>query len=569
MSYLVLARKYRPMFFKDVVGQQHVTKTLQNAVEQKRVANAYLFSGPRGVGKTTVARILSKALNCEQGPTITPCNTCSFCVEINESRSLDVFEIDGASNRGIDEVRNLRESLRYSPNPGKHRIYIIDEVHMLTNEAFNALLKTLEEPPKNVLFVFATTESHKVPATILSRCQRFDFKRISNKKIIEQLKLLCEKEKIEIDEESLRHITNKGDGSMRDAESILDQIIAYAGKKITAKDVENLLGIINQELFFQVTDLITKGDVKGGIDLSARIFIEGYDFSEVLIGLSEHFRNILVVKTTKTTSELDVSEEVAQKYLSRIDDFEVEDLLRLIKISSDTEYIIRRSSNARLHLEMALVKMINLNKSVTLSQLLEKFDEVKKKANTPTRINEFPKSSFTSTTKVANNNQKKTNDFLEKINGSPVSIIKETIKQTDSTNNGQAGEESHFTLENIEDKWEIVIERVKKKKIAVGTCLAEGWPINLNGKILEITFDPQNSFQMSNVERNRDVVQEIIAEILESPIKIKCLKDEKGVLKDIKKITPVFDKKSNFEQLVNENKIVKNIVDTFDTELIE
>ncbi|NOY59306.1 MAG: DNA polymerase III subunit gamma/tau, partial [Calditrichaeota bacterium] len=253
MSYVVLARKYRPMFFKDVVGQQHVTKTLQNAIEQNRIANAYLFSGPRGVGKTTVARLLAKALNCEHGPTIKPCNECSSCIEINESRSLDVFEIDGASNRGIDEIRNLRESLRYSPNPGKHRIYIIDEVHMLTNEAFNALLKTLEEPPTNVLFIFATTEAHKVPTTILSRCQRFDFKRMSNKSIADQLRELAAKEKIEIDEESLRLIANKADGSMRDGESILDQVIAFAGTKIDSAQVADLLGIIDQELFFQVS----------------------------------------------------------------------------------------------------------------------------------------------------------------------------------------------------------------------------------------------------------------------------------------------------------------------------
>jgi len=567
MSYLVLARKYRPMLFDEVVGQQHVTKTLQNAIQQNRIANAYLFSGPRGVGKTTVARILAKALNCETGPTVTPCDKCSYCVEINESRSLDVFEIDGASNRGIDEVRNLRDSLRYSPNPGKHRIYIIDEVHMLTNEAFNALLKTLEEPPKNVLFIFATTESHKVPATILSRCQRFDFKRITNKKINEQLKLLCEKEEIQIDEESLRHITNKGDGSMRDSESILDQIIAYAGKIVTAKDVESLLGIINQDLYFQVTDYIINGDVKSGIDLSAQIFIEGYDFSEFLIGLSEHFRNILVVKTTKATSELDVSEEVAQRYQSICDAFEIEDLLRLTKISSDTEYFIRRSSSARLHLEMALVKMINLKKSVTLSQLLQKYDTVKKKADTPARINDQPKADFPVIKPPTA--PPKTYSSSPATHKAPAGQSQEKNEQADPGHNTLEDSTTPLTLEIIEENWQQVVENVKSKKIAVGSCLAEGWPVSLNGKLLEISFDPQNSFQMSNVDRNRREVQEIMTETLHSPIKIKCIRDEKGQLKNVKKVAAVYDKKSQFEQLKNENKMIKNIVDTFNTDLIE
>ncbi|MBN2413798.1 DNA polymerase III subunit gamma/tau [candidate division KSB1 bacterium] len=566
MSYLVLARKYRPMFFEQVVGQQHVTKTLQNAIQQNRIANAYLFSGPRGVGKTTVARILAKALNCEKGPTITPCDKCSYCVEINESRSLDVFEIDGASNRGIDEVRNLRDSLRYSPNPGKHRIYIIDEVHMLTNEAFNALLKTLEEPPKNVLFIFATTESHKVPATILSRCQRFDFKRITNKKISEQLKMLCEKEEIQIDEESLRHITNKGDGSMRDSESILDQIIAYAGKTVTAGDVESLLGIINQDLFFQVTDYIINGDVKGGIDLSGQIFIEGYDFSEFLTGLSEHFRNILVVKTTKAISELDVSEEVAQRYLSLCDAFEVEDLLRLIKISSDTEYIVRRSSSARLHLEMALVKMINMNKSVMLSQLLQNV-ELKKKADTPTRVNDYPTASFS--TFKPQTAPPKTNGYPKKITNSQPDQEIEENEELQNDFNAKEETDHQPTLDEIEENWERIIENVKSKKIAVGSCLAEGWPVSINGKLVEISFDPQNSFQMSNVERNRKDVQEIMAAILHCPIRIKCVRDEKGALKNVKKVAVAYDKKSQFNQLVTENKVIKNIVDTFDTELIE
>ncbi len=378
MSYLVLARKYRPMFFEDVMGQQHVTKTLENAIRKQRIANAYLFSGPRGVGKTTVARLLSKALNCDKGPTVRPCNTCTSCVEINESRSLDVFEIDGASNRGIDEVRNLREGLKYSPNPGKYRIYIIDEVHMLTNEAFNALLKTLEEPPPRVLFIFATTEAHKVPATILSRTQRFDFKRISNKVIIEQLTLLCGKENIQIDDESLRLIANKADGSMRDSESILDQIIAFAGTDVRAADVMSLLGIIDSSLFFQVTGLVKTANVQGGVELANRIFLEGYDFSDFLNGLAQHFRNLLVAKTTKNKAILDLSDEQAKRYLEECEFFSMDDLLGLLKTASDAEYLVRKSPNARLHLEIALIKMVQSGKTAGQAQ-----QPAKKKPLTP------------------------------------------------------------------------------------------------------------------------------------------------------------------------------------------
>lgn len=561
MSYLVLARKYRPMFFEEVVGQQHVTKTLQNAISQKRIANAYLFSGPRGVGKTTVARLLAKALNCEQGPTVTPCNQCSACIEINESRSLDVFEIDGASNRGIDEVRNLREGLRYSPNPGKHRIYIIDEVHMLTNEAFNALLKTLEEPPPNVLFIFATTEAHKVPATILSRCQRFDYKRITNKSIIEQLSELCRQEKIEIDEESLRLIATKADGSMRDAESILDQIIAFAGMKIEASHVATLLGIIDQDLFFKVTGLIKDCDVQGGIGLTNLIFTEGYDFNEFLIGLAEHFRNFLVAKTTGQIHELDVSEVHAQRYLAECDAFEIEDLLRLIKVAADAENLIRRSTNARLHLEVAIVKMIKLDKSVQLSQLVDYLEGLKKKPNSVVlSANSYP----TEPTKKPAHIQE-TPSVFQSFKQSEASTKPAAI----ASGVTEAVKKPALSLAEIEDRWLSILEEIKRRKPAVGQFLSEGWPTSIEGNILDVTFGANNGFHISSIERNRDVLQNILFEILGVRLRIRCLRDEKGDLDNIRKVPTRVDKRTAFETLVKENEIVKTIVDTFDGELIK
>ncbi|MGE5855121.1 MAG: DNA polymerase III subunit gamma/tau, partial [Syntrophaceae bacterium] len=233
MEYLVLARKWRPQVFEDVVGQDHVITTLRNAIRLGRVAHAFIFSGPRGVGKTSVARILAKALNCEKGPSEIPCNACANCREITEGSSMDVREIDGASNRGIDEIRELRENVKFSPSSSRYKIYIIDEVHMLTKEAFNALLKTLEEPPEHVMFIFATTEVHKVPATILSRCQRFDFRRISIEEIMTRLRYIAGEEKVTIDEDALMVIAKKGDGSLRDSQSIFDQVRSFCGNTIT------------------------------------------------------------------------------------------------------------------------------------------------------------------------------------------------------------------------------------------------------------------------------------------------------------------------------------------------
>ena len=576
MSYLVLARKYRPMFFKDVVGQEHVTKTLQNAIEQNRIANAYLFTGPRGVGKTTVARILSKAINCDNGPTIRPCNECSSCIEVNESRSLDVLEIDGASNRGIDEVRNLRESLRYSPNPGKYRVHIIDEVHMLTNEAFNALLKTLEEPPPRVLFIFATTEPHKVPATILSRCQRFDFKRITTKRIVEQLTELCDKENITIDEESLRLIANKGDGSMRDSESILDQIIAFSGTTIKAEDTANLLGIIGQELFFKVTDLIKANDVQGGIELVQHIFAEGYDFNEFLIGLSDHLRNFMVAKSTGTSDEMNVSEENAQKYLAQAHDFEIEDLLRLIKIASDTENLIRKSSNARLHLEVALIRMIKITKSMQLSDLLSQFQEAKKKSelstplqdtkkvqpNTPSSSAPLPPSYSSSQTKPVASAPQNANDSSAPAPSETANEIKIESQEEETTS-------ADITFEEIEKKWPDVLDRVKRTKIALGSLLTEGWPTRLEGIRLELAFDSKNGFHIASVERQAPAIEEVLQEVFGCRLKIKCVKIKTEQLAKIRKTPVRLDKKSEFQKLEQEDEIVKQIVNKFDAEFLK
>ena len=305
MSYLVLARKYRPGTFADIVGQDHVVRTLQNAITMNRVHHAFLFTGARGVGKTTTARVLARALNCEKGPTITPCGTCPACVEIAESRSPDVLEIDGASNRGVDAVRELRETVRYLPQKGHHKLYIIDEVHQLTPEAFNALLKTLEEPPPHVKFIFATTEPQKIPATILSRCQRFDFRRVSVAQLVEHVKNILGREGLTLSPAAITAIVRDAQGSVRDALSLLDQVLSYAGTSGAAVSdalVIQALGTVDRQLIFDLCDAILAKNANALLKLVAEIDLRGHDLTDLVGLLVEHFRDLMVSKVVDQPS---------------------------------------------------------------------------------------------------------------------------------------------------------------------------------------------------------------------------------------------------------------------------
>jgi DNA polymerase-3 subunit gamma/tau len=379
MSYQVTARKWRPLVFEEVVGQSHVTGTLRNAIASNRLAHAYIFSGVRGTGKTTTARILAKAINCQSPKDSNPDNECEICKEITAGRSLDVIEIDGASNRGVEEIRNLRESVRYTPARGKYKVYIIDEVHMLTKEAFNALLKTLEEPPEHVIFIFATTEVHKIPMTILSRCQRFDFRRISIEEITGNLQSVARGEGVTIDEEALMVVAKKGDGSLRDAQSIFDQIRSFCGNQITVADVLKVLNVVDQELYFRVTDLVKAQDTRGGIQLVDEIVKGGYDLREFLGGLSEHLRNLLVVLTTEATELVETSEPYRKRYKEESKNFRQNDILRLLKLVNELEQAIRWSPQPRFKLEAGLLQMIKLERSVQIDALLGQIDQLKKK----------------------------------------------------------------------------------------------------------------------------------------------------------------------------------------------
>lgn len=384
MSYQVTARKWRPMVFDDVVGQTHITTTLRNALSTGRIAHAYLFSGQRGCGKTTTARILAKALNClHLTSELNPDNTCEICREITEGRSLDVIEIDGASNRGVEEIRNLRESVRYTPVRGKSKVYIIDEVHMLTKEAFNALLKTLEEPPAHVVFIFATTEIHKVPATIVSRCQRFDFRRIGIDEIMNRLRFIASEEKVTIEDDALMVIAKKGDGSLRDSQSIFDQVRSFCGNTITTGDALKTLNAVDLDVYFKVTDVIFSGEARRGIEIVNEIIHSGYDLKEFVGGLTEHLRNILVARSTESTHLVETSDHYRKRYQEEAGKWDEADLLRLLRQSNDLEQSMRWAAQPRYKLESGLLQMIAMERSVRIGDLLDQIGELKRRLGGP------------------------------------------------------------------------------------------------------------------------------------------------------------------------------------------
>jgi DNA polymerase-3 subunit gamma/tau len=384
MSYLVLARKYRPQSFSDVVAQEHITQTLANAIVAGRVAHAILFTGPRGTGKTTVARILAKALNCQEGPAREPCNRCRSCEEITAGHCVDVFEIDGASNNSVDQVRELRENVKYMPAHSRYKIYIIDEVHMLSTPAFNALLKTLEEPPPHVLFMFATTEAHKIPITILSRCQRFDFRRIRLESVAHYLATICGQEAVAISSESLDLIAREAGGSIRDSLSLLDQVMASGAKAIPHDRVVETLGVIDRQQIHELAEALLSGDATRFIGALDEMFDRGHDVKKLFSDLLEYVRNLMVLHTGREghklvdlpASEIDLMQRQAQR-------FPQTSLHQTLEILFREEPAVRLSSQPKLALEMAFFRVWQAQPALSIDTLIQKLEELRREVGGP------------------------------------------------------------------------------------------------------------------------------------------------------------------------------------------
>lgn len=479
MTYQVTARKWRPQKFEEVVGQEHITETLKNSLRKNRIAHAYIFTGPRGVGKTTTARILAKALNCLNPIDFEPCNKCEMCKAINDMQSMDIIEIDAATNRGIDEVRTLRESVKYAPTLGKYKVYIIDEVHMLTTESFNAFLKTLEEPPSHTIFVFATTDIHKVPPTIISRCQRFDFRRLQIETIKEQLKKIAIEEKIKIDDKALTIIAKKADGAMRDAQSYFDQVVAFCGEEIDSETVSKILNLIDEESYFNISEAIISKNFQIVFETINIIYQNGWDFTDFLDGLIEHFRNILTVVLTNKTNQIECAEIYKPKYLQASKEFSKGDLLRILNFLSKSQQELRFSNNQKLKLEIILSHLIGLEKSATISEIIASIDKgnTVESPETPVKkkfidkISE-PKASFIN--KKSSIAEKKSPDTSD----SELKNIQ--IKSKVTYNSGQSN-----NIDDIVSKWKIFVEDISKEKaLLLAPIFSKVSPSDLDGNKL-------------------------------------------------------------------------------------
>jgi len=511
MEYQSLYRKWRPQTFEDIIGQKHITQTLINAISLNRISHAYIFSGPRGVGKTTTARILAKSLNCVEGPTPHPCNKCARCIRITDGYSMDVIEIDGASNRGIDDIRDLRNKVKFAPAEGKYKVYIIDEVHMLTTEAFNALLKTLEEPPSHVIFIFATTNPHKIPSTILSRCQWFNFRRIALEDIVAKLKMIVKDEKLKIDDKALDIIARNSTGSMRDAESVLDQIIAYCGKEITSQSVGEVLGIIEEEVFFELIEAIIKNDTLKGIEIINRTSDLGGDASQFIKNLMEYVHNLSLAKVCqKDILNLQgIFIEDRGRLLEQSKTIKLEKLFNIVDYLAEVERKMRYTRHPWILLEMLVIKF-TAGENFSLKEVEEEKDEY---------FLDF------SAKKDVSESGKKNAGKREEV------LLKKKIQDKVKTKEDPPVRAKEISTDlDFNQAWATILNKIKKTKMSVYSFIITNNLITIENNKLIIGFNKKHTFHKESLEKknNKILLQELIKEETGRLLAIECVINDNG-----------------------------------------
>jgi DNA polymerase-3 subunit gamma/tau len=537
VSYQVFARKYRPQTFDDLVGQTHVTRTLKNAVEHNRLAHAYLFVGPRGIGKTSTARILAKALNCVNGPTVTPCGICDSCKEIAGGNSLDVLEIDGASNNGVEQVRELRDNVRYAPSKGRFKIYIIDEVHMLTSAAFNALLKTLEEPPAHVKFIFATTEPQKVLPTILSRCQRFDLHRIPANLIAQHLQFIAGKEKIVLDPAAAHAIAKGADGGLRDAESMLDQLVAFCGDKIEEPDVLNVFGFTSEQTVAQFTENILRGDTPAALELLHAEADNGKDMMKLMSDLISYLRDLLVGKVKPEALAEDLNPDLQKSLETQAGLIETDRLLELIDQFAAAEGRMKWAPNKRLHFEVAVIKAIQTLSQVTLNEVIQNLAALRDGKEPEKRPAVEPQrpSAKAVVEKPAASQPK------------PAAVKEEPI--------------------DPKEAWNKTVEKVRATRRLIAGWVEAGTALGVEGRFLMVGFPPEQKAAMESlsIPKTRDYIDAVLKEVSGQDWKIKfVIKEGLPVVAPVEIAAP---KKAESPATFKDDPLIREALEIFKGEI--